>query len=122
MQYNGKLILKYHGEEYSCHELKLPITLEFGGDEGFEMSFEFDFPESPTKEKVVFNRRGNINTNAVMQPYGIEIVIPNENSFLVQFMMVEELPQDGEAEMYTAVAKFDYSFAGDKNSYSIYHF
>jgi hypothetical protein len=119
-KHTGTLILKYHGESYHSHELRLPIEVTFNPE--MELSFDFSFPESPTKEKVVFKQTGNINSKAVMQPYGIEIIIPNDNTFLVQFMMVEDFPGDDDAEMFTAVAKFDVPFTADKNQYSIYNF
>ncbi len=115
----GTLILKYHGETYQSHEKRLPIEVTFNPE--MELSFDFSFPESPTKEKVVFKQTGNINPKAVMEPYGIEIVIPNDNTFFVQFLMVE-LTDDDDAENFTAVAKFDVPFAADKNQNSIYSF
>ncbi len=120
MTQTGTLILKYHGETYQLHEVKLPIEVTFKPE--MELSFDFSFPESPTKEKVVFKQTGNKNSKAIMQPYGIEIIIPNESTFLVQFMMVEDFPGDDDAEMFTAVAKFDVPFISDKNQYSIYNF
>ena len=122
MKYTGTLILKYHGEAYSKHEVKLPIEVTFFEGGNLEMIFPFEFPESPTKELVVFNQLGNINSKAVMQPYGVEFIIPDNNCFLVQFMMVEDLPGDDDAEMFTAVAKFDLPFTANKNQYSIYNF
>ena len=122
MKNTGTLILKYNGEAYSNHEIKLPIVVTFFEDGNLEMNFSFEFPESPTKELVVFNQLGNINSKAVMQPYGIEIIIPNDNTFFVQFMMVEDFPGDDDAEMFTAVAKFDVPFTANKNQYSIYNF
>ena len=122
MENTGTLILKYNGETYSNHEVNLPIEVAFFEDGNLEMNFSFEFPESPTKELVVFNQLGNINSKAVMQPYGIEIIIPNDNTFFVQFMMVEDFPGDDDAEMFTAVAKFDVPFTANKNQYSIYNF
>jgi hypothetical protein len=122
MENTGTLILKYNGETYSNHEVKLPIVVTFFEDRNLEMTFSFEFTESPTKELVVFNQLGNINSKAVMQPYGIEIIIPNDNTFFVQFMMVEDLPGDDDTEMFTAVAKFDVPFTANKNQYSIYNF
>ena len=86
------------------------------------MNFLFEFPESTTKELVVFNQHGTANAKAVMQPYGVEFIIPDNNCFLVQFMMVEEFPEDEDAEMYVGVAKFDVPFTADKNNYSIFNF
>lgn len=120
MKHNGELILKYHGDTYQTNEVNLPIEVTFNPE--MELLFDFSFPESPTRENVVFKKTGNINSKAVMQPYGIEIIIPNENTFLVQFMMVEDFPSDDDAEMFTAVAKFDVPFTADKDQYSIYNF
>ena len=120
MAHIGTLILKYHGETYQSHEERLPIEVTFNPE--MELSFDFSFPESPTKEKVVFKQTGNINPKPVMEPYGIEIIIPNDNTFFVQFMMVEDFPGDDDAEMFTAVAKFDVPFTANKNQYSIYNF
>lgn len=122
MKNTGELILKYHGESYSNHEVKLPIEVTFFEDGNLEMNFLFEFPESPTKEFVVFNQHGTANAKAVMQPYGVEFIIPDNNCFLVQFMMVEEFPEDEDAEMYVGVAKFDVPFTADKNNYSIFNF
>ena len=122
MKHTGELILKYHGETYSSHEVKLPIEVTFFEDGNLEMNFSFEFPESPTKELVVFNQQGNVDEKAVMQPYGVEFIIPDNNCFLVQFMMVEEFPEDEDAEMYVGVAKFDVPFTADKNNYSIFNF
>ncbi len=122
MKHTGTLILKYNGEAYSNHEVNLPIEVAFFEDGNLEMNFSFEFPESPTKELVVFNQLGNINSKAVMQPYGVECIIPDNNCFLVQFMMVEDFPGDDDAEMFTAVAKFDVPFTANKNQYSIYNF
>lgn len=122
MKYTGTLILKYHGETYSNHEVKLPIEVTFFEDGNLEMNFSFEFPESPTKELVVFNQQGNVDKKAVMQPYGVEFILPDNNCFLVQFMMVEDLPGDEDAEMYVGVAKFDVLFKADKSQVSIYSF
>jgi len=122
MENTGTLILKYNGETYSNHEVKLPIVVTFFEDRNLEMTFSFEFPESPTKELVVFNQLGNINSKAVIQTYGVEFIIPDNNCFLVQFMMVEDFPGDDDAEMFTAVAKFDVPFTANKNQYSIYNF
>jgi len=122
MKHTGTLILKYSGEAYSNHEVKLPIVVTFFEDGNLEMNFSFEFPESPTKELVIFNQHGTANTKAVMQPYGVEFIIPDNNCFFVQFMMVEDFPGDDDAEMFTAVAKFDVPFTADKNQYSIYNF
>jgi hypothetical protein len=121
MKNKGELILKYHGEQYSSHEVKLPISLDFDEEGDVQMSFLFEFPESPTKETVVFNRVGNINEQAIMQPYGIEVVVPNDTEFYIHFMMVEELI-DNDAEMYTAVAKFSTKFIADRSKFLIYNF
>lgn len=122
MKHTGTLILKYSGVAYSNHEVKLPIVVTFFEDGNLEMNFSFEFPESPTKELVIFNQHGTANTKAVMQPYGVEFIIPDNNCFFVQFMMVEDFPGDDDAEMFTAVAKFDVPFTADKNQNSIYNF
>ena len=122
MKHIGTLILKYNGEAYSNHEVKLPIVVTFFEDGNLEMNFSFEFPESPTKELVIFNQQGTANAKAVMQPYGVEFIIPDNNCFLVQFMMVEDFPGDDEAEMFTAVAKFDVPFNADRKHFSIYNF
>ncbi len=122
MKHIGTLILKYNGEVYSNHEVKLPIVVTFFEDGNLEMNFSFEFPESPTKELVIFNQHGTANAKAVMQPYGVEFIIPDNNCFLVQFMMVEDFPGDDEAEMFTAVAKFDVPFNADRKHFSIYNF
>lgn len=122
MKHTGTLILKYHGEAYSNHEVKLPIEVAFFEDGNLEMNFSFEFPESPTKELVVFNQHGSANAKAVMQPYGVEFILPDNNCFLVQFMMVEDFPGDEDAEMYVGVAKFDVPFKADKSQFSIFNF
>ena len=122
MKYTGTLILKYHGEAYSKHEVKLSIEVTFFEDGNLEMIFPFEFPESPTKELVVFNQQGNVDEKAVMQPYGIEFIEPDSNSFFVHFMMVEDFQGDEDAEMYGGVAKFDVPFKADKSQYLIYNF
>jgi hypothetical protein len=122
MKYTGTLILKYHGEAYSKHEVKLSIEVTFFEDGNLEMIFPFEFPESPTKELVVFNQQGNVDEKAVMQPYGIEFIEPDSNSFFVHFMMVEDFQGDEDAEMYVGVAKFDVPFKADKSQYLIYNF
>ena len=122
MKHIGTLILKYNGEAYSNHEVKLPIVVTFFEDGNLEMNFSFEFPESPTKELVIFNQQGTSNAKAVMQPYGVEFIIPDNNCFLVQFMMVEDFPDGDEAEMFTAVAKFDVPFNADRKHFSIYNF
>ena len=66
--------------------------------------------------------QGNVDEKAVMQPYGIEFIEPDSNSFFVHFMMVEDFPGDEDAEMYVGVAKFDVPFKADKSQYLIYNF
>lgn len=121
MQHNGVLILKYHGVKYSTHEKKLPISLVFDDDGELQMSFSFEFPESPTKELIVFNSKGNLNEKSVLQPYGIDLIIPNSNEFFIYFMLVEELVDD-DSEMYSVFAKFNTEFIGDKTKFLVYSF
>jgi hypothetical protein len=121
MQHNGFLILKYHGEKYSTHETTIPINLVFDDNGDLQMCFFFEFPGSPTKESVVFNSKGNLNEKSILQPYGIDLIIPNSNEFYVHFMMVEELVHD-DSEVYSVVAKFNTEFIGDKTKFLVYNF
>jgi hypothetical protein len=120
MKHTGELIIKYHGEEYTSHETRMPIHLEFEPE--LKLKFEFAFPESNTIETVEFDQHGNENSEARMQPYGIEIIIPDNNSFYINFMLVEESIDNTGGEMFTGVAKFNIPFVGDDQEYSVYRF
>jgi hypothetical protein len=99
----------------------LPIKLTFTEKGDLEMEFMFEYPGSPTKEKLVFNSIRSLDEKGILQPYGIEFIIPNEQEFYVNFMMVEEISDD-DIENFTGVAKFNTAFILEKNKFFLYDF
>lgn len=117
---NGKLILKYCGENYKEVDQIFTINLieENGKIPLFEFCFEFE--GSNTKETVVFDYRSIPIKNKIVQPYASEFVALNKEQFMLSFDLIEELPNDG--ELFKGIAIFDFPIPNNIPQEIIYNF
>ena len=100
---NGNLFLRYTGEVYPSQDYQCDIKFLTSdvGEQFFE--FEFAYPSSPTKEKVLFSVNEE-QKKRVINPFNLQYIVIGENDWIVSFEMIEEF--EDTAEYFSAFARF----------------
>lgn len=100
---NGNLFLRYTGEVYPSQDYQCDIKFLTSdvGEQFFE--FEFAYPSSPTKEKVLFSVNEE-HKKRVINPFNLQYIVIGENDWIVSFEMIEEF--EDTAEYFSAFARF----------------
>ena len=100
---NGSLFLRYTGEVYPSQDYQCDIKFLTSdvGEQFFE--FEFAYPSSPTKEKVLFSVNEE-QKKRVINPFNLQYIVIGENDWIVSFEMIEEF--EDTAEYFSAFARF----------------